>query len=184
MGCHIWHLIMFCDRTLCPWGLHILYINLLNWTHSKNVNYAGCLAVLLPFDNLPLIKFLGLIKSQFSFPHIEHFELFVHTRRLIKVCSIFFFSIFLLLRWLTQTVMPGGTVVVCDWLHAQGKPWGSVEMFPLGLACPLPGGNPFFIFKVPEAGQTTTMLVILSSLFICDILCLNFSPSAPSLLTL
>lgn len=57
-------------------------------------------------------------------------------------------------------MMPGGTVVVCDWFHAQGKPWDSVEMFLLGLACPFPEGNPFFIFKVPEAGQATTMLVM------------------------
>lgn len=57
-------------------------------------------------------------------------------------------------------MMPGGTVVVCDWFHAQDKPWDSVEMFLLGLACPFPEGNPFFIFKVPEAGQATTMLVM------------------------
>lgn len=31
----------------------------------------------------------------------------------------------------------------------------------LGLACALLGGNPFFIFKVHEGGQTTTMLVML-----------------------
>lgn len=32
-------------------------------------------------------------------------------------------------------------------------------MFLLGLSCALSGENPFFLFKIPEGAQTTTMLV-------------------------